>query len=43
MKTLILTSDDVQQIVQHIGLDALMDELIGRLTTALEQFAPSTT
>lgn len=43
MKTLILASDDMQRIVQHVGLDALMDELIERFTKALEGFDPQVT
>lgn len=37
-KTLILTPADVQYIMQHIGPDHLMDDLIGRLTKAFKSF-----
>lgn len=43
MRTLILASEDMQRIVHHVGLDALMDELIERLTTALTTFDPAVT
>ena len=42
-KTLILTPADVQYIMQHIGPDHLMDDLIGRLTRAFKSFDPTQT
>ncbi len=38
MKTTIFSIHDIRQIVQHVGLHALMDEMIERLTWAIEQF-----
>lgn len=43
MDTLILTADDVQHAIRHVGLDAFMDQLIDRLTTAFEDYDPETT
>ncbi len=43
MKTLILTSSDIRQIVQYVGVDRLMDEMIARLQTALEEYDPQQT
>ena len=40
MKTLILTVDHIQYIAQHVGLDALMDEMILRLEAALLEYDP---
>lgn len=36
--TLILTRDDIRQLVFETGLDSLMDEMIERLTTAMRTF-----
>lgn len=41
--TLVLSCQDVQQIVRHYGLDHLMDTLIERLEKAIRTFDPSTT
>ncbi len=38
MKTLILTSDDTRAIVRRVGLDAVMDEMIDRITTTLRTY-----
>ena len=38
MTTTILSIKDVQKIVQHVGLDGLMDEMIDRLTEAIVAF-----
>jgi ornithine cyclodeaminase/alanine dehydrogenase-like protein (mu-crystallin family) len=43
MKTLILSDEDVRSIALQVGLDALMDELIRRLTSAFESFSPHNT
>ncbi|MBI5302116.1 MAG: ornithine cyclodeaminase family protein [Chloroflexi bacterium] len=43
MDTLILSKDTVRQIVARVGLNALMDEMIQRLTRAFEQYDPATT
>ncbi|MBT8446341.1 MAG: ornithine cyclodeaminase family protein, partial [Gammaproteobacteria bacterium] len=43
MSTLLLTSEDLQHVVRQVGIDALMDELIERLTTALREFDPDQT
>ena len=43
MDTLIVTADDVQRAVRHIGLDAFMDQLIERLSTAHADYDPETT
>lgn len=43
LQTLILTVDDIRQIVEYVGLDALMDETIVGLTCAFEQFDPTRT
>ena len=40
MKTRILTAPDVRAIVHTVGLNALMDETIARLTRAFVQFEP---
>ena len=40
MKTTILGVDDIRQITQRVSLDALMDETISRLTTALRDYDP---
>ena len=39
-KTLILSSDDVRQIVRHYGLDELMDALIERMASTMKNFDP---
>lgn len=41
MQTMILTASDVRDIVRRIGLDALMDETIARLTEAFASFDPA--
>ncbi|MBX2876154.1 MAG: ornithine cyclodeaminase family protein [Saprospiraceae bacterium] len=41
--TLILTPEDVQYIIQHIGADQLMDQLIARLEQAFLKFDPAQT
>ncbi len=38
MKTLLLSVDDIRTIVLETGVDSLMDEMIGRLEAALENF-----
>ena len=38
MKTAILTREDVRRIVAHVGLDALMDQMIDQLAEALRGF-----
>ncbi len=38
VETLILTRDDVRAIAERVGLHALMDELIARLTAALRAY-----
>ncbi|MEM6287616.1 MAG: ornithine cyclodeaminase family protein [Bacteroidota bacterium] len=43
MDTLLLTGDDVHQIARRVGLDALMDALIARLTEAFEAYDAATT
>jgi ornithine cyclodeaminase len=43
MKTKVITKSDLQQILSHLGLDRLMDELIDRLTLALARFDDSQT
>lgn len=43
MDTLILTADDVQSAIRHVGLDAFMDQLIEGLTTAFMDYDPDTT
>ena len=43
MNTLILTADDVQRAIRHVGLDAFMDQLIDQLTTAFVDYDPETT
>lgn len=40
METLLLTGHDIRRILLHVGLDSLMDEMIARLTSALEAFDP---
>ena len=43
LKTRVLSVADIRRIVEHVGLDALMDEMIARLSQALEQFDPTET
>ena len=38
MKTTILAREDIRLIVEHIGLDAIMDEMIARLTRSFGEF-----
>jgi ornithine cyclodeaminase/alanine dehydrogenase-like protein (mu-crystallin family) len=38
MKTLVLSAEDIRRIVSHVGLDALMDTMIARLTQAFSSF-----
>lgn len=38
MKTIVLTANEIGLIVKKVGLDALMDELIARTTTALKHY-----
>ena len=38
METLILSVNDIRQIVQKVGLNILMDEMISRLIKAFQQF-----
>lgn len=40
LQTLVLSVEDIRYIVEHVGLDALMDEMIARLVKAFEQFDP---
>ncbi len=42
-KTLVLSSEDVQEIVRKKGLDEVMDALIERLTAAVSSFNPDKT
>ena len=43
MKTIIFSTDDICRIVQHVGLDPLMDELIDRLMEAFKGFDATNT
>lgn len=43
MHTLVLTGDDIQHLARHVGLDALMDEMIARLDAALRAYSPTAT
>ncbi|MEL6128448.1 MAG: ornithine cyclodeaminase family protein [Cyanobacteria bacterium J06627_3] len=43
LKTLVLSVEDIRLIVEHVGLDGLMDEMIARLIHAFEQFDPTKT
>ena len=38
MDTLLLSNDDPRRLVRYVGPDRLMDELIDRLTEALQTF-----
>ena len=40
MNTIILTAGRLQLIVKHLGIDALMDEMIERLTRVFREFDP---
>ncbi len=37
MKTLILSVNEIRKIVQKVGLDTLMDEMIARLSKTLQK------
>lgn len=41
MKTIILTIDDIRQIVNKVTINGLMDELIARLTEAFVRYDPA--
>ncbi len=41
MKTIVLTIDDIRQIVNAVTLNGLMDDLIARLTDAFERYDPA--
>ena len=43
MKSKIITSEDVGQIVRRVGLGVIMDELIRRLESACRRYAPEST
>ena len=43
MDTLILSKNDVRQIVTRVGLNGLMDEMIRRLTDAFKEYDPAMT
>lgn len=43
LQTRVLSVDDIRTIVTQVGLDALMDEMIARLTQAFATFDPATT
>ncbi|MEM9265471.1 MAG: ornithine cyclodeaminase family protein [Cyanobacteria bacterium P01_F01_bin.13] len=43
LQTLVLSVEDTRRIVEHVGLDGLMDEMITRLTQAFETFDPGQT
>lgn len=43
LNTLVLSVENIRLIVEHVGLDGLMDEMIARLTQAFEQFDPTKT
>ena len=43
MLTMIVGRDDVARIVEAVGLDALMDEMIDRLSAAITSFDETTT
>ncbi len=38
METIILSVNDIRQIIHHIGLDTLMDQMIARLTASIEVY-----
>ncbi|RME99848.1 MAG: ornithine cyclodeaminase family protein [Bacteroidetes bacterium] len=41
--TLVLSSADIQQLVRKVGLDEFMDQLIDRLSAAMQQLDPTRT
>lgn len=41
--TRILSSKDIQHIVQHIGINKIVDALLERTTTAIKNYSPSST
>jgi ornithine cyclodeaminase len=41
--TMLLAAGDIREIVRRVGLDALMDEIIGRLAEALRDYDPEAT
>jgi ornithine cyclodeaminase len=41
MKTTILAAPDIRAIVEHVGLDAIMDENIRRIHVAIREYDPS--
>ncbi|MEO1125626.1 MAG: ornithine cyclodeaminase family protein [Cyanobacteria bacterium J06639_16] len=43
LQTRVLSVEDIRSIIEYVGLDALMDEMIARLTEAFECFDPSET
>ena len=43
MKTTILSANDLRYIVNRIGLDELMDEIIQRLSATLADYHPAET
>ncbi|MEL6262531.1 MAG: ornithine cyclodeaminase family protein [Cyanobacteria bacterium J06623_5] len=43
LETRVLSVEDIRQIAIHVGLDALMDEMIARLTTSFERYDPAET
>lgn len=43
MSTLMFSDDDLRQIVQRVGIDVIMDELVQRLFDALAAFDPQVT
>mgnify|MGYP001793422558 CR=1 FL=1 len=43
LKTRVLSVDDIRIITSHVGLNALMDEMISRLRVAFTQFDPEQT
>ena len=40
-KTLILSASDVEEIVNEVGMNEIMDELIKKMTTAFQDFDPN--
>jgi ornithine cyclodeaminase/alanine dehydrogenase-like protein (mu-crystallin family) len=43
MRTLLIAAADLHRIVEHVGIDALMDELIARLDRAFAAYDPAVT
>lgn len=41
LKTLILDASDLRSLVEQVGIDRLMDDLIGRLIRSIEEYDPS--